>query len=62
MKYRKTIIHGNGIGPEVSNAAQRVLEAAVTVLLTEWMQLTPDMGSSSTTTELIDALIREAVR
>ncbi len=51
MKYRKTKIHGDGIGPEVSNAAQRVLAAAVTVLLTERMQLTPDMGSSSTTTE-----------
>lgn len=37
------------------------IKHAVIVLLTERVNLTPDMGGSSTTTELTDALIREVV-
>ncbi len=64
MAHTITLIPGDGIGPEITKAAVRVLDAtadrvlqAVFRVLEEGEVRTPDLGGGSSTEQFADAIV-----
>src|SRR5713226_8821108 len=60
MRHRVTLIPGEGIGPEVAQAAQQIIEAAGVAI--EWEEVSPRARSEAGSDELAYAGVVESVR
>src|SRR5712692_12077579 len=60
MRHRVTLIPGEGIGPEVAQAARRIIEAAGVDI--EWEEASPRARSEAGSDELAYAGVVESVR
>src|SRR2546425_11534656 len=60
MAHRVTLIPGEGIGPEVSQAARRIIDAAGVSI--EWEEVSPRPAEERAGTELPYAAVVESVR
>ena len=60
MRRKVTLIPGEGIGPEVAQAARRIIDAAGVTI--EWEEVSPRAPTGRTESELPYAQVVESVR